>query len=188
MMLPDGHSIVVASRLLGDPLKQRVAGPDLIYEFMKKSNDKKYSNFFLGAKDGVAKKMVDRFLKKFPDIKIAGIYSPPFGDFTKKENDKMINMINKAKPDVLWVSFGCPKQEKWILDNLDRIKVPVSAGVGAAFDFHSGEIKRAPVFVQKVKLEWFYRLLQEPKRLWRRYLIGGFNFLFIIINQKLKKH
>ncbi len=179
----------MASRFLErGGLKERVAGPDLMNEFMKVANIKKYSNFFLGAAPGIARKMADNFLASFPKLKIAGIYSPPFGDFTRQENAKMIKTINAAKPDVLWVSFGCPKQEKWILDNMDRIRVPVSVGIGAAFDFHSGNLRRAPLLIQNMKLEWLYRLLQEPKRLWKRYFIGGFNFACIIMRQKFGKH
>jgi len=184
LIVPDGYSIVYASKYLGCPLKERIAGPDLMYNFMKISNDKSYSHFFLGAEEGVAERMLLNFKKEFPDIKIAGYYSPPFGDFTVSENDKMLKMINDAKPDVLWVSFGCPKQEKWIIDNLDALNVPISAGVGAAFNFHSGKIKRAPKIVQKMRLEWFYRFLQEPGRLWKRYFIGGINFAKIILKQK----
>jgi N-acetylglucosaminyldiphosphoundecaprenol N-acetyl-beta-D-mannosaminyltransferase len=187
LTIPDGYSIVFASKILGTPLKERVTGPDFMYNFIKLSNTKGYKHFFLGAKEGVAQKMADIFLKQFPKVNITGIYSPPFGEFSAEENKKMITMINKAKPDVLWVSLGCPKQEKWILDNIDKINVPVSAGIGAAFDFHSGNVKRAPVLMQKMRLEWFHRLLQEPGRLWKRYFFGGFKFANTILKQKFSK-
>jgi N-acetylglucosaminyldiphosphoundecaprenol N-acetyl-beta-D-mannosaminyltransferase len=187
LIIPDGNSIVYASKLLGTPLKERVAGPDLMERFIEVAANKGYRNFFLGAKEGVAWKMGESFLKKFPNLKISGIYSPPFGDFSKNENEKIINMVNKSKSDILWVSFGCPKQETWILNYKEKLNVPISAGIGAAFDFLSGRVKRAPKIIQKLKLEWFYRFLQEPFRLWERYFIGGFRFIKIIIQQKYSR-
>lgn len=184
LIIPDGYSVIYAAKFLGIPLKERVAGPDLMEKFIKVASDKCYKNFFLGAKEGVADKMSNIFLKKYPGLKISGIYSPPFGEFSKDENEKIINMVNKSSPDILWVSFGCPKQEKWILENREKLNVPISVGIGAAFDFLSGSIKRAPKIVQRLRMEWFYRFLQEPSRLWRRYFIGGFKFAKIIIKQK----
>ncbi len=186
LIIPDGYSIIYASKFLCNPLKERIAGPDLMNEFILISNKKKYKNFFLGSTKEVLNKMIENFNKKYNQLKISGYYSPPFGEFSKKENNKIITMINNSKTDILWVSFGCPKQEKWILDNLNHLHVPVSIGIGAAFDFHSELKKRAPKFIRKLKLEWFYRLLQEPKRLWKRYLFGGFSFLKIILKQKIK--
>jgi len=184
LILPDGFSIVLASRLLGTSLKERVAGPDLMESLLAFSNKKGYKSFFLGAKENVSYALCERVKKRFPKLKISGRYSPPFGNFSKKENDKMIAMINRSKADFLWVSFGCPKQEKWILDNIEKIKVPLSFGIGAAFDFLSGSLLRAPKVIRKLKLEWLYRLMQEPKRLWKRYFYGGLGFLFIILKQK----
>ena len=131
--------------------------------------------------------MSEILLKKYPKLKISGIYSPPFGKFSEQENKKIIGMINKSKTDVLWVSFGCPKQEKWILENKEKLNVSISAGIGAAFDFLSGRVKRAPKIIQRLKLEWFYRFLHEPYRLFERYFIGGFKFAKIIIKQKYSK-
>lgn len=184
LIVPDGYSIVYASKYLGNSLKQRVTGPDLMLEFLKITEQKGYKNFFLGAREGVAQKMADMLLEKHPDIQICGIYSPPFGDFTSEENNKIITMVNEAATDVLWVSFGCPKQEKWIIENHHKINAPICAGVGAAFDFHSNNIKRAPIVFQKLRLEWFYRFLQEPRRLWKRYFIGGIKFIKTISRQK----
>lgn len=184
LIIPDGYSIVYASKFIGTPLKSRVAGPDLMEKFIEKASEKGYKNFFLGAKKGVSKKMSDILLKKYPGLKICGIYSPPFGEFTVRENEKIISLVNKSKADVLWVSLGCPKQEKWILENKERLNVPVSAGIGAAFDFLSGNIRRAPKIIQRLRLEWFFRFLQEPSRLWERYFIGGFMFMRTILKQK----
>lgn len=186
LIIPDGYSIVVGAKYLGTSLKERVAGPDLMKEFMAISQHKGYKNFFLGAAEGVAAKMADNFLSKYPALKISGIYSPPFGDFSDEEKAKIKNMINESESDVLWVSFGCPKQEWWILENEAELNVPVIAGIGAAFDFHSGNKKRAPLFMQKLRLEWLYRLFQEPGRLWKRYLGGAKTYLKVLRSQKRK--
>lgn len=186
LIIPDGYSIVVGAKYLGSPLKERVAGPDLMSEFMAISERKGYRNFFLGAAEGIAAKMAENFLAKYPDLQISGIYSPPFGEFSDEEKQKIENMINESKSDVLWVSFGCPKQEWWILENEAKLNVPVIAGIGAAFDFHSGNKKRAPLFIQKLRLEWLYRLFQEPGRLWKRYL-GGAKTYFKVLRQHKKK-
>ena len=186
LVIPDGYSIVVGAKYLGSPLKERVAGPDLMSEFMVISQQKGYRNFFLGAAEGVAAKMAENFLAKYPDLQISGIYSPPFGEFSDEEKQKIENMINESKSDVLWVSFGCPKQEWWILENEANLMVPVIAGIGAAFDFHSGNKKRAPLFMQKLRLEWLYRLFQEPGRLWKRYL-GGAKTYFKVLRRHKKK-
>lgn len=185
LTVADGYSIVYASKFLKTPLKERVAGPDLMFNFIKISNIKGYKNFFLGAKEGVADTMAQKFLKRFPNIQIEGIYSPPFCEkFSEHENNKIIEMVNNSKTDILWVSFGCPKQEIWIIENLDRLKVPLVVGVGAAFDFHSQNIKRAPKIVQNMRIEWLYRILKEPKRLWKRYFNGGIEFTKLILRQK----
>ncbi|MCH5150581.1 MAG: WecB/TagA/CpsF family glycosyltransferase [Spirochaetales bacterium] len=184
LIIPDGYSIILGAKYLGTPLKERVAGPDLMNEFMVVSAQKGYRNFFLGAAEGVAAKMAENFLAKYPDLQISGVYSPPFGDFSEEEKSKIKNMINESNSDVLWVSFGCPKQEWWILEHEAELNVPVIAGIGAAFDFHSGNKKRAPLFLQKLKLEWLFRLLQEPARLWKRYFVGAKTYLGLLRKQK----
>jgi N-acetylglucosaminyldiphosphoundecaprenol N-acetyl-beta-D-mannosaminyltransferase len=188
LTIADGYSIIVAAKILKSPLKERFTGPDLMMNFIIHAVDKGYSHFFLGAREGVGQAMADRILSRHPRVKITGIYSPPFGEFSDEENDKIIEMVNKSRCDVLWVSFGCPKQERWIVQHAHRLKVPIAAGVGAAFDFHSGAVKRAPLWMQKARLEWFYRVLTEPFRLFGRYFVGGFKFLRTIVKQKSGKN
>lgn len=181
----DGYSIVVASKILKTPIKERVAGPDFMLKFIEETKDMDISHFFLGSSENVLEKMIANFKSGFPRIKIAGYYSPPFcKEFTEEENNKIINLINNSKCAILWVSFGCPKQESWIVSNIDKLRIPVSIGVGAAFDFHSGVVKRAPLFMQNMKLEWLYRFFQDPKRLWKRYFGGGWRFAVTILKQK----
>ncbi len=184
LVIPDGFSIVYGAKYLGTPIKERVTGPDLMENFMRISNEKGYRHFFLGAADGVAERMRDNFLVRYPNLQVAGLYSPPFGEFSVEENQKMVDMVNASNSDVLWVSFGCPKQEWWIIENVAKLTTPVVAGVGAAFDFHSGNKRRAPVWIQRLRLEWFYRLCQEPGRLWNRYIDGAKGYFRILHTQK----
>lgn len=184
LIIPDGYSIIYGAKYLGTPLKERVCGPDVMERFIKISSEKGYRNFFLGAAEGVAEKMAEKFRERYAGMIVAGIYSPPFGEFTEEENQKITEMVNSCAVDVLWVSFGCPKQEWWILNHMERLSVPIVAGVGAAFDFHSGNKKRAPKLIQELRLEWFYRMMQEPKRLWKRYLKGGIRFIRLLGLQK----
>ncbi len=187
--IPDGASVVVASKILGTPLKERVAGPDFMLKMVELSNKNGYKQFFLGSTSETINAMSEKFLKQYPNLNIAGSYSPSFvKEFDDSENNKMIEMINSSGCDLLWVSFGCPKQENWIVKNIDKLKIPLAIGVGAAFDFHSGKVKRAPLFMQKIGMEWLYRLFQEPKRLWRRYFVGGLSFLMIILKQKFGRN
>ena len=186
--IPDGASIILASKILKTPLKERVAGPDFMIKMMELSNNNGYKQFFLGSTPEVIDAMKKKLLEKYPNLNIVDSYSPPFvKSFNDIENYKMLDVINNSNCDCLWVSFGCPKQENWIIKNIDRLKIPLAIGIGAAFDFHSGKTKRAPLFMQKIGMEWFFRLFQEPKRLWKRYLIGGVSFLTIILKQKFRK-
>lgn len=187
IILPDGCSILLAAKILGKKLKERIAGPDFMIEFIKYSLKKNYKHFFLGSSIETLEKLQEKLKEKYKEIRIAGAYSPPFyKEFPHEENNKMIELINNSNADILWVSFGCPKQETWAIQNIKKLKVPIVACVGAAFNINAGLIKRAPIFIQKIGFEWFYRLLQEPKRLWKRYLIGGIIFLKLIVSQKIK--
>lgn len=187
MATPDGMSVVWASRLLGHREAKQVTGTDLMLAFSKLSSEKGYTHFYYGGANGVPEELAEKMTKKFPKLKIVGIYSPPFRDLTEEEDKAIVEMINNVKPDVVWVGLGMPKQELWIGDHLGLIDAPIMIGVGAAFDFISGNKKRAPKWMQKVGLEWLYRLLQEPKRLWRRNLyhpIFFFNLLLQVLGIK----
>jgi len=187
LVVADGKSLVWISRLYGEPIPERVAGPDLAYELCKTSAKKGYNLFFLGSSPTISRKMVERLKKMFPSLQIVGAYSPPFKkQLLKRQNEKMIALINKVKPDVLFVGLGAPKQEKWIWKHKDELQVLVSIGVGAAFDFIAGTVKRAPRWMQKCGLEWFFRLCQEPGRLWKRYLIGNAIFLWLVLKEFIK--
>jgi N-acetylglucosaminyldiphosphoundecaprenol N-acetyl-beta-D-mannosaminyltransferase len=174
----DGQPLVWLAKFLGARNSERIAGPDLLLEVCRISPSKGYRHFFYGGAEGIPEKMKRVFEKAFPGIEIVGTYSPPFRPSTQEEDEVIVKMINSRTPDFLWVGLGAPKQEQWIADHLDRIEAPVQVGVGAAFDFFTGNVRRAPVWMQRFGLEWLFRLLKEPRRLWKRYFV--YNTLFIL--------
>jgi N-acetylglucosaminyldiphosphoundecaprenol N-acetyl-beta-D-mannosaminyltransferase len=182
----DGVPVVWASRLLSKPIRGRVTGLDLLPAFAEISARKKFSFFFLGAAEGVADQLAEKLTESYPGLQIAGTWSPPFREqFSEEENRDMIERINRSGADVLWVSLTAPKQDFWIARHIDQLNVSVAIGVGAAFDVVAGNISRAPLWMQKYGLEWFYRLLKEPGRLSKRYLIEAPQFIPLIIKQRL---
>jgi len=184
--LADGVPLIWASKLFGNSIRGRVTGLDLLPEFARIADKKKYSFFLLGAKEGVGQALADKFKRSYPSLHIAGVYSPPFAErFSEEENKKMIEMINTVKPNVLWVSLTAPKQDHWIFEHLDKLDVNIAIGVGGAFEVSAGLIKRAPRWMQKAGLEWFYRFSQEPARLFKRYFVEAPVFIPLIIFQKL---
>lgn len=189
LVLCDGVPIIWASKLLQTPLKGRVTGLDLLPLYMEEAYNKGFSMFFLGAKEGVAAALAEKYLHNFPGIKINGIYSPPYADeFTEEENQKIINLINASEPDILWVSLTAPKQDYWIQKNLQKINTHIAIGVGGAFEITAGLIKRAPLWMQKTGLEWLFRLMNEPTRLYKRYLVEAPLFIPLVLKQLFKKH
>lgn len=187
--LPDGAGIILASRILKKRIKRRISGPDLFIDFSKFINDNggcRY--FFLGSTDNVLKKIEERMQNLFPKIKVVGTYSPPFGEWTEEEDEKIIALVNEKKTDVLWIGMTAPKQEKWAYRHKDKLNVSLIGAIGAAFDFFAGTKKRAPRRMREIGLEWLLRFLQEPKRLWRRNLISTSLFLFLILKEKFRKN
>ena len=174
-------SVIISPKKIRSEFPQRVSGSDLLYKIVEESQKNKWRIYLLGADVGVAKKAIDNLLKKYPNAVFAGSYS---GSPHVSEEDKIINMINLATPDILFVAYGSPAQEFWITRNLNKLNtVKVSIGVGGAFDFASGKIKRAPKIIQKFGLEWFWRLLLEPKRIKR---IWNATFVFSKLIYKIK--
>jgi N-acetylglucosaminyldiphosphoundecaprenol N-acetyl-beta-D-mannosaminyltransferase len=129
-----------------------------------------YKHYFYGGAEGVADKLRDKLSQMFPGLQTAGTYCPPFRPLSKQEDEMIVEQINRTEPDIVWVGLGAPKQEKWMSAHLDKISATAMIGVGAAFDFHSGNVKWAPASIRKLGLEWAYRLAKEPKRMWRRNL------------------
>jgi N-acetylglucosaminyldiphosphoundecaprenol N-acetyl-beta-D-mannosaminyltransferase len=183
LVLCDGTPLVWASRLLGNPLLERVAGADLVPLLLRVAAEKGYRIFFLGATEESCTQAVNRLRKLHPKLIIADHYSPPFNKLLEMDHDEIKRRILAAKPDLLFVSFGCPKQEKWIAMHYRSLGVPVSAGVGATIDFLAGTVKRAPVWMQRTGMEWIYRLAQEPRRLFKRYFKDLWVFGWKILGQ-----
>jgi N-acetylglucosaminyldiphosphoundecaprenol N-acetyl-beta-D-mannosaminyltransferase len=175
LVVPDGMPLVWIGRRQGNQLKRRVYGPELMQTFCEHTRAR-YRHFFYGGVPGVAVALADSFRRKY-DIGIAGCYSPPFGKIAKEEDDEVIALINRANADVLWVGLSTPKQERWMYGHHNSLDAPVLVGVGAAFDLAVGRVKQAPAWMREHGLEWSFRLWQEPRRLWRRYLIYGSEFL-----------
>ncbi len=169
LVVCDGTPLLWASRLLGNPLAERVAGADLVPLLLEVAERRKYRVFFLGATSESSQAAVSKLKVKHPNLIIAGHYSPPFGKLLEMDHEEITSRIKDAHPDLLFVSFGCPKQEKWIAMHYRALGVPVAAGVGATIDFLAGQVKRAPVWMQRTGSEWIFRLAQEPRRLFGRY-------------------
>lgn len=182
---PDGISLVWMARLNGFKLKRRAAGPDIFHEFLKFSADKGYKHYFYGDTEETLDNLCERLKKELPGIKTES-FSPPFRKLNLQEDEEIIKKINDAKPDVLWVGLGLPKQERWIFDHKEKLKAPVVVGVGAAFKFEAGTVKRAPSWMGNAGLEWLWRLFQEPKRVWRRVFVDAPQFVWLAGSEFLK--
>jgi N-acetylglucosaminyldiphosphoundecaprenol N-acetyl-beta-D-mannosaminyltransferase len=169
MTTPDGMSIVWLLKLHGYRNVSRVYGADLMLEVCRISEAKRWRHFFYGGAPGVADVLSERLLDRFPNLQIAGTYSPPFRPLAPGEDEAAIKQINDSRTDILWVGIGSPKQEQWMAEHTGKVSAPVMIGVGAAFDFLSGRKRQAPVWIQRAGLEWLFRLASEPRRLWRRY-------------------
>ncbi|HME42749.1 MAG TPA: WecB/TagA/CpsF family glycosyltransferase [Syntrophorhabdales bacterium] len=189
ILIPDGFGIVLASRILGLPIRHRVSGPDFFLDFTKHANSLgplKY--FLLGSSERVIEKMVKRLKQEAPNIDVCGVLSPPYKEqFTESENEYMVHVINACRPDVLWVGLSAPKQEKWIFQIREKVDVPFVAAIGAGFDFYAGTKKRSSFFWQRAGLEWLPRFLREPRRLWSRNLKSTPIFLSWVAREKLRQ-
>lgn len=177
MVVPDGMPLVWRGRRQGFALPRRVYGPDLMFEFCRSTQDKGYRHFFYGGAPGVAEKLVESLRFKMR-IHAVGTLSPPFKPLSAAEDEALVEQINAARPDILWVCLGCPKQERWMYDHRNVLDVPVMVGVGQAFDIYAGTLRQAPSVMRENGLEWLFRLCIEPRRLWRRYLLYNSRFLY----------
>lgn len=178
LVVPDGMPLVWLGRRQGYQLKRRVYGPELMQTFCS-ATGAKYRHFFYGGMPGVATLLAEILQRDFGIVPV-GTYSPPFRALSKAEDDEVLALIHTAAPDVLWVGLSTPKQERWMYEHRERLRVPVVVGVGAAFDLNTGRMKRAPVWMREHGLEWLFRLAQEPRRLWRRYIIYGSEFAWSV--------
>jgi N-acetylglucosaminyldiphosphoundecaprenol N-acetyl-beta-D-mannosaminyltransferase len=185
LVLADGVPLLWAARFLGTPLKEKISGSDLFPKVCGVAAEKGYRLFFCGGREGAADTAKAVLETKYPGLKVVGTYCPPFGfEADEKENSKIIQLIKDVKPDILFVGLGAPKQEKWINKYEKQYQVPVSIGIGVSFEFVAGMVKRAPLWMQKIGLEWFWRIMMEPGRLWRRYLVDDMEFFGLVLKQK----
>jgi N-acetylglucosaminyldiphosphoundecaprenol N-acetyl-beta-D-mannosaminyltransferase len=184
LVTPDGMSIVWLLKLSGQTHVSRVYGPDLTLALIERGLEYGWSHFFYGGAPETPELLAEKLKERFPEYIVAGTYSPPFRELTEEEEVEIANMINKASPDVLWVGISTPKQEHWMAKFIHKLDVPVLIGVGAAFDFLSGNKKQAPLWMQRHGLEWFFRLITEPRRLWKRYAQMPL-FVLLVLAQKI---
>jgi N-acetylglucosaminyldiphosphoundecaprenol N-acetyl-beta-D-mannosaminyltransferase len=185
MVTPDGMPLVYISRAAGYRACDRVYGPDFMLQICRESVASGYRHFFFGTTPSTLSRLTDRLCRRLPGLQIAGTYAPPFRPLTESERDEAVARINEASPDIIWVGLSTPKQERWMAEYRRYLEAPVLIGVGAAFDFHAGTVRQAPRWMQPLCLEWLFRLLVEPKRLWRRYLLNNPQFIVLLAMQRL---
>lgn len=191
LITPDGMPLIwsINSQLpIEEKLTDRVYGPTLMLKTFEASNkpNSPFRHFLLGGKSNTLDKLTTRITKEFPNANIAGIYSPPFGAWPDNETQSIIQAIRDSRANLVWVGLGCPKQEHWIAKNKHLLPPAVYFGIGAAFAFHAGEVKQAPTLLQKIGLEWLYRLAMEPRRLFKRYLTHNTLFLYHILRDHMR--
>ena len=186
LIVPDGVGLVIASRILGGAIHERVTGSDIFQGVNSELNKREgHSVFLLGSTQNNVERMRHKVESEFPNVRVAGTFSPPFKEeFTHEENLAMIEAVNRVKPDVLWVGMTAPKQEKWIYENKNKLSVKLIGPIGAVFNFYTGSAKRSSPFFQEIGFEWLPRFLREPRRLWRRNLISNPRFLVRVIGQR----
>ena len=190
LICPDGMPLVWAlNSQLGanDKLSDRVYGPTLMLETLKATNGlPKFKHFLLGGKQSTLDKLTRNFAGDFPNVTIAGTHSPPFGEWPETEFELIAEKIRSSGANLIWVGLGCPKQEHWIAANKHRLPPGVYFGIGAAFAFHAGEVRQAPPLVQRLGLEWAYRVAMEPRRLFKRYFTYNSLFLYHLLRERLR--
>ena len=191
LVTPDGAGILFASKILGGMIRERVTGSDIFWglsDILNRNGKKTYRYFFLGSTKETLSAIKMKLSFDYPNIEFSGSHSPPHKPgFNMEDNMRMIQAVNNAQPDVLWVGMTAPKQEKWIYEHKDKLNVRFIGAVGAVFDFYVGNVKRSPPFFQKMGLEWLPRLIQDPKRLWRRNFISTPKFFLKVLRQKFTR-
>jgi N-acetylglucosaminyldiphosphoundecaprenol N-acetyl-beta-D-mannosaminyltransferase len=185
LTVPDGKPLTWLGRHRGFDLKRRVYGPDLFQDFLAATRTRGYRHFFYGGHPEVITRLVETIRYRYPGTEFAGYYSPPFRALTAQEDLHVITMINESRADILWVGLGCPKQEIWMYEHREHLNVPVMVGVGQAFNIIAGTLKQAPLWMREHGLEWLFRLILEPRRLWKRYLVYNARFLYCIMLELL---
>lgn len=184
LVAPDGVPLVWVGRILGKRSMERMFGPELMLRICQKS-PRGTRHFFYGGEPGVAEELGKRLSSRYPGVEVAGTYCPPFRALSPEEMKSIADTINRSRADIVWVGLSTPKQERWIGAICDALRVKVLVSVGAAFDYHTGRLRYAPSWAQRAGLEWAYRLIQEPRRLWRRYAYNNPVFVGLVLKQLL---
>jgi len=188
LLVADGVGVILASRILGEAIKERTTGPGIFMEISRRLNHEGgRAVFYLGGSPNTLARIVARHEAEFPHLRVAGTYSPPYqATYAESELAAMVDMVNAARPDVLWVGLGAPKQEKWVYANRHRLRVPVCGPIGAMFDYFAGTVQMPPRWVDRAGLHWAYRLAQEPRRLWRRNLDSPL-FIVRVLGERIRR-
>jgi N-acetylglucosaminyldiphosphoundecaprenol N-acetyl-beta-D-mannosaminyltransferase len=183
----DGHGVIMGAKILGVDIPERITYADWMWDLSAYMEGEGFSFYFLGAEEGVARAAADKLTGRYPDLRVAGVRNGYFDKGRGAENDAVIDEINKVAPDVLVVGFGMPAQERWLMENWERIDARVALTGGACFDFISGSVRRAPRWMMTLWLEWFFRLLLQPRRMFYRYVIGNPLFIARVIRERLTR-
>lgn len=186
MVTPDGMPLVWIGKLRGSKVIQRTYGPDLMLTVCAESQEKGYKHYFFGGAEQTMPLLLKNLKQKFPKLNVAGYFIPPFRKINQIEEQNVIDQINSTNPDILWIGLGSPKQDFWMHNHRSKLNVPIIVGVGAAFDFLAGTKRQAPRWMRRCGLEWLFRLGSEPKRLWKRYIIGNTVFVALILGDWFK--
>lgn len=186
LILPDGMPLVwVMNQSLDEPLRDRVYGPTFMLKCLEATQGEPWQHLFIGGSNELLAALRTKLLERFPDLRIAGTYSPPFGTWPAEEDNRIIEMIRNSPAQFIWFGLGCPKQETWVAKNKHLLPAKVYATVGAAFAFHAGRVQQAPPWMQRRGMEWIFRLFSEPKRLWKRYLVYNSLFVYYLVRDRL---
>ena len=181
----DGMPLVWIARRRGAKFAERVCGPDVLSSLCDRGRTLGLRHFFLGGAVGTPQALSESLGRRFPGLNTVGVHAPPFRPLTPAEDDELVRSINTARPNILWVGLGSPKQDFWAAEHLERLDVPLVLAVGAAFDFHSGKLRRAPAWLRRMGLEWLFRLAMEPRRLFRRYLTTNLRFIYLVAREQI---
>lgn len=187
LCLPDGVATTWGARLLGERIPERLTGPSVMLEVCQHGIARGYRHFFYGGAPSVPGRLAERLCERFPGLQIAGTYSPPFRDVSPTEDQESVDRINSCNPDIVWVGLGAPKQEIWASDHLGKLSAPLILPVGAAFDYHSGNKKRAPLWVRNAGCEWLYRMFTEGRQVFLRYARNQPLFIAMILKQSVMR-
>ena len=186
LVAPDGMPLVWVGRLQGQHV-ERVCGPDFMLATLDRGRARRQRHYLYGGAAGVADELVERMTRRLPGVEFVGVQTPPFRALTEAEDAAAIAAINASGADCLWIGLGSPKQDLWVADHRDRLSAAAVLAVGAAFDFHAGTKRRAPLWMQRSGTEWLFRLLTEPRRLWRRYTVINLRFVALVLQQALRR-